>query len=124
VAGFAADVNISPLQRVFVADVLHQAPTSDNPLASSVLGTVLVQLFSTLCIVVPIVVLIKASGADLGSLFISRSRSWPVVALGFLGLRERVLAFGGSIDVKGDEGKGTRVSVSIPVAVQQQVSHA
>ena len=27
-------------------------------------------------------------------------------SLGFLGLRERVLAFGGSIDVKGDEGKG------------------
>ena len=45
-------------------------------------------------------------------------------SLGFLGLRERVLAFGGSIDVKGDEGKGTRVSVTIPIAVQQQVIHA
>ncbi|MEP7070675.1 MAG: response regulator [Usitatibacter sp.] len=45
-------------------------------------------------------------------------------SLGFLGLRERVLAFGGSIDVKGDEGKGTRVSVTIPIAVQQQVLHA
>ena len=45
-------------------------------------------------------------------------------SLGFLGLRERVLAFGGSIDVKGDEGKGTRVSVTIPIAVQQQVFHA
>ena len=45
-------------------------------------------------------------------------------SLGFLGLRERVLAFGGSIDVKGDEGKGTRVCVSIPVAVHQPVFHA
>src|SRR6185369_8049421 len=35
-------------------------------------------------------------------------------SLGFLGLRERVIAFGGSIDVKGHEGKGTTVSVTIP----------
>jgi signal transduction histidine kinase len=45
-------------------------------------------------------------------------------SLGVLGLRERVLAFGGSIDIKGEEGKGTRVSVSIPIAVQQPVFHA
>ena len=45
-------------------------------------------------------------------------------SLGFLGLRERVLAFGGSIDVKGDEGKGTRVSVSIPVTAHQPEFHA
>ncbi len=45
-------------------------------------------------------------------------------SLGFLGLRERVLAFGGVIDVKGDEGKGTKVSVIIPINAHQQVSHA
>jgi signal transduction histidine kinase len=45
-------------------------------------------------------------------------------SLGFLGLRERVLAFGGTIDVKGDEGKGTRVCVSIPVTANQPVFHA
>jgi uncharacterized protein len=86
VAGFAGDVNVSPIQRGFVEKVLHQAPNVNNPLASTVLGTVLVQLFSTLCIVVPIVVLIKASGRDLGSLFISRSRSWVVPAIGLIGL--------------------------------------
>jgi signal transduction histidine kinase len=43
-------------------------------------------------------------------------------SLGLLGLRERVLAFGGSIDVKGQEGKGTAVQVSIPVPVHQPVS--
>jgi signal transduction histidine kinase len=42
-------------------------------------------------------------------------------SLGMLGLRERALAFGGSIDVNGQEGKGTRVSVRIPNQVQQQV---
>lgn len=45
-------------------------------------------------------------------------------SLGFLGLRERVLAFGGSIDVKGQEGKGTTVSVAIPVLAGQPVFHA
>jgi signal transduction histidine kinase len=40
-------------------------------------------------------------------------------SLGFLGLRERALAFGGSIEVKGHEGKGTRVRVTIPVLVRQ-----
>ncbi len=45
-------------------------------------------------------------------------------SLGFLGLRERVLAFGGMIDVKGDEGRGTRVSVTIPITAHQPVFHA
>jgi len=40
-------------------------------------------------------------------------------SLGFLGLRERVLAFGGTIDVNGEQGRGTRVSVTIPVTAQQ-----
>ena len=45
-------------------------------------------------------------------------------SLGFLGLRERVLAFGGSIDVRGQEGKGTAVAVTVPLHVQQPVFHA
>jgi len=45
-------------------------------------------------------------------------------SLGFLGLRERVLAFGGTIAVKGDEGKGTKVCVSIPVTAHQPEFHA
>jgi signal transduction histidine kinase len=45
-------------------------------------------------------------------------------ALGFLGMRERVQPFGGSIEVRGSEGKGTKVTVAIPLLVQQQVFHA
>jgi signal transduction histidine kinase len=45
-------------------------------------------------------------------------------SLGFLGLRERVLAFGGTIKVHGEEGKGTTVSVRIPMTIQQPVFHA
>ena len=42
-------------------------------------------------------------------------------SLGFLGLRERVLAFGGSIDVRGQQDKGTAVAVTIPLQVHQPV---
>ena len=46
-------------------------------------------------------------------------------SLGFLGLRERVLAFGGTIHARGEEGKGTRISVAIPIiTAQQPVFHA
>jgi signal transduction histidine kinase len=45
-------------------------------------------------------------------------------ALGFLGMRERVQPFGGSIEVRGSEGKGTKVTVAIPLLIQQQVFHA
>jgi signal transduction histidine kinase len=45
-------------------------------------------------------------------------------SLGFMGLRERVLAFGGTIEVQGEEGKGTKASVSIPTTVQQPMFHA
>jgi signal transduction histidine kinase len=45
-------------------------------------------------------------------------------ALGFVGMRERVLQFGGSIEVSGAPGKGTKVRVAIPVTVQQPEYHA
>jgi len=45
-------------------------------------------------------------------------------SLGFLGLKERVLAFSGTIDVNGEEAKGTTVSVTIPTTTQQPVFHA
>jgi signal transduction histidine kinase len=45
-------------------------------------------------------------------------------SLGFLGLRERVLAFAGALDVRGEEGQGTTVSVIIPTTVQPTVFHA
>jgi signal transduction histidine kinase len=45
-------------------------------------------------------------------------------SLGFMGLRERVQAFGGTIEVEGREGEGTTARVSIPNRVTQTVSHA
>ncbi|HKP12957.1 MAG TPA: PAS domain-containing protein [Blastocatellia bacterium] len=37
-------------------------------------------------------------------------------SLGLLGMRERALVFGGSVDIQGAEGRGTTVTVSIPRA--------
>jgi signal transduction histidine kinase len=45
-------------------------------------------------------------------------------SLGFMGLRERVLAFGGTIEVEGREGEGTTARVSIPNRITQRVHHA
>jgi signal transduction histidine kinase len=45
-------------------------------------------------------------------------------SLGFLGLRERVLAFGGTVEATGQDGKGSCIAVTVPVAAQQPVFHA
>jgi signal transduction histidine kinase len=45
-------------------------------------------------------------------------------SLGFLGLRESVLAFDGTIEVEGREGQGTTARVAIPNRVIQTVFHA
>ena len=45
-------------------------------------------------------------------------------ALGFLGMRERVQPFGGSLEVNPADGKGTKVSVTIPLNAHQPVFHA
>lgn len=39
-------------------------------------------------------------------------------SLGFLGMRERVLPFGGTIEIAGVRDKGTKVKVSIPLGLQ------
>ena len=46
-------------------------------------------------------------------------------SLGFMGLRERVTAFGGTIEVEGHEGQGTTVRVAIPnMITERTVYHA
>jgi signal transduction histidine kinase len=45
-------------------------------------------------------------------------------SLGFMGLRERTQALGGTIEVRGEPGKGTTVAVAIPNHIQETVFHA
>jgi hypothetical protein len=86
VAGFVGDVAISPLQQWFIHDVLHETPSVNNPLASTVLGTVLAQVFGTLSLALPIILLTKASGSGLNALFINKERSWKWLVVGIIGL--------------------------------------
>jgi membrane protease YdiL (CAAX protease family) len=52
-----------------LANVLHEQPVDGNPLASSVGGTVVIQLVEALIAIVSIVVLIRAAGLSLGSIY-------------------------------------------------------
>lgn len=49
--------------------ILHDPPIAGNPLASTVVGTVTIQLLETLIAIVPIIVLTKATGRDVGSVY-------------------------------------------------------
>ena len=67
--------------------------------------------------------IIKLSVQDNGR-GIEKDKFQHARSLGFMGLRERVLAFGGSIEVEGKEGEGTKATVSIPNRVTQTVYQA
>jgi signal transduction histidine kinase len=45
-------------------------------------------------------------------------------SLGFLGMRERVLPFDGRIDVDAQRGKGTTVTIQIPLRTPRRHAHA
>ena len=87
IAGFFGDGMVSPLQHLFVKDVLHETTSANNPLASTIQGTVWAQLTATLLLALPVVLLTKASGARLRSIFIRRPANW-------WGLLVAVLCFG------------------------------
>ncbi len=101
VAGFFGDGAISPLQHLFVRDVLHESTSANNPLASSVTGTLVAQVVGTVLLAIPILALTRASGADMRSIFLSRPTSWWGPAIGvaalfviyFLALRGRTESF-------------------------------
>jgi len=79
VAGVAGD-QAGFIQQTFVRNVLHEAPSANNTLATTVMGTVLAQLVSTASLVVPAIILTKASGGDLKSIFINQPRNrWALV---------------------------------------------
>jgi len=84
IAGVAGDQS-GFLQQTFVRQILHEAPSTNNPLGSTVTGTVLAQLVSTACLVIPIILLTKASGGDLRSIFIDKTRKWWPLVIGVIG---------------------------------------
>lgn len=76
VAGFFGDGSVSPFQWLFVHDVLHQATTTNNPLASTVAGMVAAQVFGTAMLTIPILALTRASGTRFRAVFLSRPAGW------------------------------------------------
>ena len=65
--------------------ILHDPPRPGNPLASTVSGTVVVQLVGTLIAIVPVLALTRLSGRDLGSIYVRRGivGRWFVFAIAF-----------------------------------------
>ncbi len=86
IAGILGDSNsFGSLQQAFVVNVLHETPSANNPIASTVFGTVLGQLVGTISLIVPIFLLTKSSGSDLKSIFIDRTRNRWVLVVGIIG---------------------------------------
>ena len=86
IAGIVGD-QAGFIQQMFVRNVLHETANGNNPIASTVIGTVLAQLVSTLSLIVPIILLTKVSAGDLKSIFLAKPKQvWPVVIgiIGFL----------------------------------------
>ncbi|HET9664429.1 MAG TPA: response regulator [Burkholderiales bacterium] len=57
---------------------------------------------------------VQDNGKGISEAKISSSKS-----LGFLGMRERVLPFDGKIEIRGQRGKGTSVTIRIPLSTSQ-----
>ena len=101
VAGFFGDGSISPFQHFFVSNVLHESTSTNDPLASTMTGSVLAQVGGTMLLAVPIVALTLASGRSLQEIFIAKPKSlWRLVAavivflaFWFIALRGRTVSF-------------------------------
>jgi membrane protease YdiL (CAAX protease family) len=74
--------------------ILHDPPNGGDPLASTVMGTTVIQLLDSFSAIVPIVVLTRLSGSDLGSIYVRKGvlGRWFVFALVFFVLFYFLLA--------------------------------
>jgi membrane protease YdiL (CAAX protease family) len=68
--------------------ILHAPPPPGNPFASTVSGTVVVQLVTTLLAIVPVIVVTLVSGRDLGSIYVRKGKlgGWLIFSIVFFAL--------------------------------------
>lgn len=86
VAGILGDsASYASLQQAFVTNVLHENTSSNNPIASTVTGTVLGQIFGTIGLIVPILILTRATGASWSSIYLNVTKKWKWIAVGIAG---------------------------------------
>lgn len=72
-----------------LANVLHEQAVNGNPLASTVFGTVVIQLVEALIAIVPIVVLVRMAGLSLGSIYARVGRfgsAYMIAIIAFIGI--------------------------------------
>jgi len=72
-----------------LANVLHEQAVNGNPLASTVSGTVVIQLVEALIAIVPIVVLVRMAGLSLGSIYARVGRfgsAYIIAIIAFVGV--------------------------------------
>ncbi|HLI65995.1 MAG TPA: CPBP family intramembrane glutamic endopeptidase [Caulobacteraceae bacterium] len=75
--------NVVP--KLILADVLHETPTPGNPLASSLVGSIVIQLAETAIALVPILLLTLAPGETAAGMYLQKGRVgfWLAAALVF-----------------------------------------
>jgi membrane protease YdiL (CAAX protease family) len=77
-------VFLNDLVPYFGIHILHQGPISGNPLASTVIGTVIIQLLDTLIAIGSIFVLTKASGKELSSVYAQNGKFGMLLVLSII----------------------------------------
>lgn len=86
VAGILGDSSsYASVQQAFVANILHETTSSNNPIATTVLGTVLGQLVGTIGLVVPILLMTRATGASWSLIYLNMTKKWKWVLVGIAG---------------------------------------
>lgn len=79
----ALNFSLPPLVTTYL---LHEGPTGGNPDASTIVGTVVVQLLETAIAIVPVVWLTLAAGRPLSSIYARVGKLWPWILLAVLSL--------------------------------------
>ncbi len=65
--------------------ILHDTPVPGNPLASTIRGSVIIQLLETVITIVVVIVLTRASGKDLGSIYLRVGTFGRAFLIGMVG---------------------------------------
>ena len=78
----------------YVGVLMHDTPTTHNGLASTVHGSVIIQLLDTAIGIVPVLVFTKLAGMDLGSIYLRRGRFGARFVMALVGFG---LFFGASL---------------------------
>jgi membrane protease YdiL (CAAX protease family) len=73
VAGIVGDGNGYIQHEIIFADLLHESPTGQAGIASTIVGTVISQFIGAVCQTGAVIFLIKATGRSLSSIYISRA---------------------------------------------------